>query len=421
MRTRIKHEGLIRFIAFLFVLIPFLDAYGATTTVYDYDDANRVVRVRTGSGGDPVITATAGAHGSISSPGASVVGFDTNKTYTITANAGYQITNVIVDGVSRGAISSYTFSDVTANHTIEAFFEVAYYIITATATGDGTISPLGLAGVVYGGSKSYTITPDTGHLISDVKVDGISQGPISSYQFTNVTSHRTIEAFFTTTNYTPADYATLQEVYWAAPAGSTIRVKAGTLEQNLHIYRDVPMTIVGGYNDDFTAVTGTTRLNGSVWTWEGGGTVTFSNFEINDPSYVPPPAAPVTTLFPSDPTAQWTYHVPQLVTLHCSDGSGPGCDKIYYTLDGITPTTASPVYSSPINIGTTTTIKFFATDLLGHVEAVKTRTITITPIMVIDVVVENGEGTFPGDSTRRSRPPTMPQPTEAPSWSKRTS
>jgi len=51
---------------------------------------------------------------------------------------------------------------------------------------------------------------------------------------------------------------------------------------------------------------------------------------------------------------------------------------IYYTTDGNDPTTSSPVYSSPISIAATTTLKFFAVDQAGNIESVKTEIYTIT-------------------------------------------
>ena len=81
---------------------------------------------------------------------------------------------------------------------------------------------------------------------------------------------------------------------------------------------------------------------------------------------------PVTTASPPG----GTYSSTQSVTLTCNDGSGSGCDKIYYTADGSTPTTSSPIYSSPINISADTTLKFFAKDLAGNSESVKTEIYT---------------------------------------------
>jgi len=69
-----------------------------------------------------IITATAGANGSISPTGSVIVNGGASQTFTITANTGYQIADVLVDGSSAGAVSSYTFSDVTANYTISASF-----------------------------------------------------------------------------------------------------------------------------------------------------------------------------------------------------------------------------------------------------------------------------------------------------------
>lgn len=83
--------------------------------------------------------------------------------------------------------------------------------------------------------------------------------------------------------------------------------------------------------------------------------------------------APVTTAAPTG----GSYEAAQSVTLTCDDGGGTGCDKIYYTTDGSTPTTASNVYASAIALSATTTLKFFATDLAGNSESVKTQTYTI--------------------------------------------
>lgn len=68
------------------------------------------------------ITASAGAGGSISPSGSVSVREGRDKTFTITPDSGYRISDVLVDGRSVGAVSSYTFDNVQKRHTIEAVF-----------------------------------------------------------------------------------------------------------------------------------------------------------------------------------------------------------------------------------------------------------------------------------------------------------
>ena len=68
------------------------------------------------------ITATAGEGGSITPAGEVSVKEGASQTFAITASEGYAIADVLVDGQSVGAVDSYTFENVTANHTIAAVF-----------------------------------------------------------------------------------------------------------------------------------------------------------------------------------------------------------------------------------------------------------------------------------------------------------
>ena len=68
------------------------------------------------------IKATAGANGSISPSGWTSVREGRDQTFTITPDKGYAVAKVLVDGKSVGAVKSYTFKNVTKDHTIEAIF-----------------------------------------------------------------------------------------------------------------------------------------------------------------------------------------------------------------------------------------------------------------------------------------------------------
>ena len=65
--------------------------------------------------------------------------YGSSRAYVITPNSGYTISSVTVDGASVGAVTSYTFSNVTANHTIAAaFIPSSNYTLTITKSGTGT-------------------------------------------------------------------------------------------------------------------------------------------------------------------------------------------------------------------------------------------------------------------------------------------
>lgn len=69
------------------------------------------------------ITASADKGGTITPKGSQIVEAGTEQTFLISAEDGYRISNVKVDGIGVGAVDSYTFSDVQANHTIHVTFK----------------------------------------------------------------------------------------------------------------------------------------------------------------------------------------------------------------------------------------------------------------------------------------------------------
>lgn len=86
------------------------------------------------------ITSSASAGGVISPSGQTSVETGSSQTYTITPDCGYEITNVLVNGNSVGVVSSYTFSNVEANQTIEVVFTIKAEICNGVDDDcDGTI------------------------------------------------------------------------------------------------------------------------------------------------------------------------------------------------------------------------------------------------------------------------------------------
>ena len=213
------------------------------------------------------LATTVGPNGSISPQGPVTVNHGSNQAFSITPSPCYRIEDVRIDGASSGAVSSYAFTNVTANHTIQATFVPITYALSVTKTGTGTgtvttsppgtilnactvvtltatpdvsslftgwsggvtgpsattsfaihgdtgvtaaftlktytlsatagangsISPQGSIVLNHGASQSFTISPDPGYHIEEVKVDGLTVGALTSYTFSNVSSNHSIE------------------------------------------------------------------------------------------------------------------------------------------------------------------------------------------------------------------------------------
>ena len=98
------------------------------------------------------ISASAGSNGSISPAGTVTVNQGAGRSFTINANQSYQVLDVRVDGASVGAVTSYTFTNVTQNHTISASFVSVNQAPTANAGPDQTVTEG--AAVTLNGSNS---------------------------------------------------------------------------------------------------------------------------------------------------------------------------------------------------------------------------------------------------------------------------
>jgi hypothetical protein len=145
------------------------------------------------------ITATAGDNGVISPAGEVSVNSGTNLTFTMNPARGYEVLDVLVDGVSVGNVTDYTFTKISSDHTISVTFQettVTQYTITATAGENGTISPAGEVIVNEGRSRMFVMRPASSYAVDDVVVDGLSVGAVPVYTFTDVYENHTIAVTF---------------------------------------------------------------------------------------------------------------------------------------------------------------------------------------------------------------------------------
>jgi len=176
-----------------------------------------------------------------------------------------------VDGVSQGAVAGYTFSNVTANHSIAASFVKRTYTITASAGPGGVISPSGSVSVDYGDSVTFSFTPVAGCLVAGVKVDGAAVAVASSYTFLGVSANHTISVTFT-----PSPAASLVQVWSVEPDYSGSSTKG---------YGGAPDSAGNFYFSKYYDVSSVYRLNSAgVVDWtsttsnSGGGQVATDNF-----------------------------------------------------------------------------------------------------------------------------------------------
>ncbi|MGG0178203.1 S8 family serine peptidase [Gottfriedia acidiceleris] len=151
-----------------------------------------------------IITATAGSNGMISPNGRIATNYGTNQTFTVTPYDGFEVATVKVDGVDAQLINNtYTFTNVTKDHTINITFKQIVHTITAAAGSNGTISPSGNVSVNHGKDQTFTVTPNKGYEVATFTVDGVNANLTNnSYTFTNVTKDHTINVTFKKIIYT---------------------------------------------------------------------------------------------------------------------------------------------------------------------------------------------------------------------------
>jgi PKD repeat protein len=131
------------------------------------------------------------------------VNYGSSQTYTITPNTGYHVVDVLVNGASVGAITSYTFPSVTADQTISATFAINTFKITASAGTNGVVSPAGVTTVNYGSSQILYFIPNSNKAVKSYVIDGGSPvnpgtktGVTVTYTFTNVIANHTVAVTF---------------------------------------------------------------------------------------------------------------------------------------------------------------------------------------------------------------------------------
>jgi hypothetical protein len=174
------------------------------------------------------VSASAGPHGGIDPGGPVPVNYGADRAFTITPGTGYHLDSLYVDGTPVTPATSYSFTNVTANHTIHATFAIDVFTITASAGIHGAIDPSGVVAVDYGASRAFTLTADAGYHLDSLYVDGAPVGPVSPLTLTNVQANHTIHATFVVNPAVPAiTLLTVAQQKTGNAAGSTTAILIG--------------------------------------------------------------------------------------------------------------------------------------------------------------------------------------------------
>ena len=177
------------------------------------------------------ITTSAGSNGSIT-PSATV-NYGSSKIINMSPSTGYEVNEVIVDGVNKGKITTYTFNNITDNHTISVTFkklDEQKFTVNCTTVQNGNISVSPTSATV-GTKITIYVNPSEGYRLK--QIDSSPTVNINNNQFTmpaqNVTLTPVFEKIETQTyaiTVGTSEHGTATASHTSASAGTTITMTA---------------------------------------------------------------------------------------------------------------------------------------------------------------------------------------------------
>jgi hypothetical protein len=177
-----------------------------TLSIASNDPLNPLVTVNLSGTAVAPVTVTAAVSagspagsGTISPSGAVSVVPGTSQAFAISPAAGYHITDVTVNGVSKGTPYSVILPVGNSGGTITASFARNTYTVTASGGSGGGVAGPSFAN--HGDLKTYTFTPNPGYHVADVKVDDKSVGAVTTLTLP-VIANTAVTATFAINTYT---------------------------------------------------------------------------------------------------------------------------------------------------------------------------------------------------------------------------
>lgn len=145
------------------------------------------------------------------------------------ANPTYTFVSWTENGAVVSTDEQYTFTVERDRNLVAVFSQGLFYTITASAGGNGSITPEGEIIVEPGQDRAFTIIPNEGWRISKVLIDGVDMGPIPSYNFRNVHENHSIRAQFSGLGVD--DNTTFDLKVYPNPANDKINIQCQNMKQ----------------------------------------------------------------------------------------------------------------------------------------------------------------------------------------------
>ena len=258
-----------------------------------------------------MITATAGAHGTITPDGEVPVTQGSNQTFAIVPDNGYEIDQVLIDGNSIGAVAQYTFPTVSSPHTITAAFAPVTYHITYDLAGGNLDTANPETYTVESATFSLTTPTRAGYTFTGWTGTGLI-GP--TMEVTIETGSTGDRAYTATWSKNLPDTYTIQAT--AGPGGTI--TPSGTVSVRRGDNQVFELTCANGYQIDQILVDGETVTS-------AGNSYTFENVQA---------AHTITVSF-----VPVTYHI----TYDLAGGKLDTANPETYTVESTTFTLTAPI------------------------------------------------------------------------------
>ncbi len=236
------------------------------------------------------ITATAGANGTITPSGATSVEEGSSKSYTFAPDTGYKVATIIIDKntagtktltsseIAEAVANGYTFSNATANHTIDVTFALKTYDTTHTISN---ITYVGSDTVTHGTAYADTLTADTGYKLPDtivVKVGGVTLTAGTDYTYNSTTGAISINAakvtgaieivadavlkeYGVTHTTTNMNYSGASKVTHGTAYADTLTADTGYKLPNTIVVKVGGVTLTAGTDYTYNSTTGAISIN----------------------------------------------------------------------------------------------------------------------------------------------------------------